>query len=79
MERTFWCRTVLQASPNDRLIHLSFPGDGGKAYALAIGLSGYTMGLNLADGRVIPLTFDFLAGLTARGPWPPFLTGNQDF
>jgi len=65
------------APPNDRLICLSFPGEGGKPYVLALSLSGYTRGLNLPDGRVIPLRLDPLVALTTRGPLPPFLTGNH--
>jgi len=69
--------TILKAPPNDRLIRLSFPYDGGCPYILAFSLTGYTPGVGLPDGRVIPLRFDSLVGLTAGGPLPPFLTGNH--
>jgi len=46
---------------------------------VALSLSGYTPGLNLPDGRVIPLWFDPFVALTARGPIPSFVTGNHGF
>jgi len=67
---------ILIAAPNDRVIRLSFPGDAGRSYVLALSLSGYTPGIGLADGRVIPLNPDALTFLTATQPIPPVLTGN---
>jgi hypothetical protein len=69
--------TVLDRPPNDRRVLLSFPNDGGCPYALVFSLTGYTPGLALPDGRVIPLRFDTLTSVTAGGPVPPVLTGNH--
>jgi hypothetical protein len=66
----------LVAAPDHWNVRISFPGDAGRAYALAFSFSGYTPGLPLPDGRVVPLVLDTLALLTAQGPVPPFLTGN---
>jgi hypothetical protein len=67
---------VLQTIGNDRIIRVSFPSDAGKAYVVALGLSGFHPGLKLPDGRVIGLNFDALVGLTATGSIPPVFQGN---
>ncbi|MBN2492560.1 MAG: hypothetical protein JXQ29_17055 [Planctomycetes bacterium] len=66
----------LAKAPRQWNIRISFPGDAGRAYVLAFSYSGYTPGLPLPDGRVVPLVLDTLALLTARGAVPPFLTHN---
>jgi len=69
---------LLIGAPNRRAIRISFPGDTGKLYILAIGASGYTTGFSLL-GRHVPLNLDALALLSASGPIPPFLTNNVGF
>jgi len=66
----------LRTAPNHRIIRVSFPGDAGKPYVLALGLSGYTPGVSLPDGRVIPLNPDHLTLFTASRAVPPLLVGN---
>ncbi len=66
----------LQTIGNDRIIRVSFPGDGGKTYIVALGMSGFYPGITLPDGRVISLNIDPLVTLTAGSALPPFLTGN---
>jgi hypothetical protein len=67
---------ILNTPPNDRIIRLSFPGDAGRPYVLALSLSGFTPGIALSDGRVIPLSPDALTFLTASQSIPPLLAGN---
>ena len=67
---------VLQAPPNKRSIRVSFPSDANKPYVLALGVSGYTPGLRLPGGRVVPLNVDNLTIATVQGPIPPLLTNN---
>jgi hypothetical protein len=67
----------LSTAPNDRLIHVHFPGDAGKLYVMAFSLSGSKPGLPLPDGRVIPLFPDALTFLTAQSAFPPFVTNNH--
>lgn len=45
-------------------LRLSFPGEGGKAYAIAASTSGVRPGVPLVDGRVIPLQPDGITFLT---------------
>ncbi len=66
----------LQSGPNDRNIRVSFPGDAGKPYVVALGLSGYAPGITLLDARVIPLNPDNLTSLTTSGSLSPLLTNN---
>ncbi len=67
---------VLITPPNDRFIKVSFPGDAGKAFVLALSLLGCKPGVTLPDGRVLPLNPDFLTSITATGSIPTILTGN---
>ncbi len=67
---------VLAVPPNDRQIVIDFPDQPGRAYVCAFGVSGYTGGLKLGDGRVIPLRLDGLALRTAAGPLPPVIVNN---
>jgi len=67
---------ALVQAPNDRSIRVSFPGDGGKGYVLAISLAGAQPGLTLGDGRVIPLVPDLFTILTVQGPLGSIVTGN---
>ena len=67
----------LVTAPNDRVLHLSFPGDEGRGYIVALGLTGYTPGLQLADGRMIPISPDNLTFLTAIQQVPPYVVGNH--
>jgi len=66
----------LVTAPNNRVIRLDFPGQPGRAYVLALSLSGYSPGVTLPDARVIPLNIDQLTLLTARSPLPPLLVNN---
>ena len=66
----------LVQAPDHWNLRLSFPGSAGHAYVVAFSFTGYTPGLPLPDGRVIPLVLDTLALLTAQGAIYPFLTGN---
>jgi len=66
----------LVSAPNNRVVRVDFPGQPGRAYVLALSLSGYSPGITLPDGRVIPLNVDSLVLLTARGPLPPVLVNN---
>ena len=66
----------LVQAPNHRRIQISFPGDGGKSYVLALSLTGCKPGIPLPDGRVIPLVPDKLTEATVRYVLPPLLTGN---
>lgn len=66
----------LTAPPNDRLLHLSFPGEGGRDYVVGASLSGVSPGLPLADGRVVPVTFDGLTRLGLAGGIPGVLEGT---
>ena len=68
--------SVLAAPPNQRQLVLDFPAAGGKGYVCALSASGYTGGLTLVDGRVIPLRIDALTTLSARGALAPLLTNN---
>jgi len=67
---------LLMTAPNDRDVRLNFPGEAGKGYIFALSLFGFTPGVPLPDGRVIPLNPDSLTFLTVRLPIPPLLTGN---
>jgi hypothetical protein len=42
------------------VLNFNFPGEGGKRYAVGIGVTGYKPGLTLADGRHICLNVDAL-------------------
>ena len=66
----------LQTFANDRIIHVSFPSDPGRAYVVALGMSGYFPGVILPDGRVISLNIDPLVALTAGTSLPPALMRN---
>jgi sugar lactone lactonase YvrE len=66
----------LVRAPNDRVIHLDFPGQAGMPYVFALSLAGYFPGVTLPDARVIPLNVDPLLLLTARGALPPVLLNN---
>jgi len=66
----------LVKAPNNRVIHVSFPASAGRPFVLALSASGYTPGLQLGDGRVIPLVLDSLTLLTSRTSIPPLLAGN---
>lgn len=63
-------------APNDRRLRVSFPAQAGNGYVVGFGLSGYTPGTTLADGRVIPLNIDTLTILTVATPPAPLITGT---
>ncbi len=67
---------LLQTAPNHRLIRVSFAGEAGKPYVLALSLAGCSPGTKLPDGRVIPLNPDHLTVLTATQSLPPLLLNN---
>jgi len=66
----------LVTAPNDRRIRVNFPGDAGNSYVMAFSLAGYTPGVTLLDGRVIPLNPDLLTILTTQQGLPPILVNN---
>jgi hypothetical protein len=53
--------------PNGRSLHLSFPGEGGRAYLVGLTLKGFRPGTPLPDGRVVPLMPDDLTLLCLQG------------
>jgi len=53
--------------PNGRSLHLSFPGEGGRAYLVGLTLKGFRPGTPLPDGRVVPLLPDDLTVLCLQG------------
>ena len=68
---------ALIQAPNDRTIRISFPGDAGKGYVLAMSLTGCQPGIVIPDGRTIPLMPDLFTVLTTQGPLGNILTGNM--
>ncbi len=64
----------LANAPNDRTVHLRFPGHGGKSYALVASTTGYRPGPRLADGRTIPIAPDALTFASLRGGIPGVLS-----
>lgn len=64
----------LANAPNDRTVHLRFPGEGGKSYALVASASGYRPGPRLPDGRMVPVVPDSLTFASLRGGIPGVLT-----
>jgi hypothetical protein len=64
--------SLLTAAPNDRTIQVSFPGQSGKAYVGALGLTGVRPGIPLGDGRVINLVPDVLT-MASLNNWLPGL------
>jgi hypothetical protein len=64
---------------------MSFPGEVGKGYVIALSLSGVRPGINLPDGRRINLAFDVLSYLTLSNliptifnPGPGVLNANGE-
>ncbi len=57
-------------------IRLDFPGEAGRLYHLAMGLSGTRAPTTIADGRRIHLVFDKLALLTLAGELTGILDGS---
>lgn len=57
-------------------IRLDFPGEGGRLYHLAMGLSGTRAPTTVSDGRRIHLVFDELALLTVAGELTGILDGS---
>jgi len=68
-----WKQTV---PLNDRILNLSFPGEGGRPFVVGASLNGTCPGLPLKDGRVIPLAIDVLTGLCLSGGIPGLLEGT---
>jgi hypothetical protein len=57
----------MDTPPNGRRLELSFPGEGGRAYVVGLSWTGFRPGLGLPDGRVIPLSADYLTMLCLYG------------
>ncbi len=55
---------------------MSFPGEAGRGYALAVGVSGVRGGVPLADGRVIQLALDPIAIASLSGALAPLVQNN---
>ena len=56
-------------------ILINFPSEAGRAYALAISISGIRPGFRLADGRRVALNLDTFTALGLQGRLAPLLTG----
>jgi hypothetical protein len=63
------------AHPNQWRFDLSFPGEAGNGYALALSSTGFTPGIPV-DSRVIPLVPDFITLVSLAGGLFPLLQGN---
>jgi len=57
----------MDSPPNGRSLHLSFPGEGRRAYMVGLSWTGARPGLRLPDGREIPLIADYLTMLCLLG------------
>ena len=63
----------MNSAPNDRYLDLSFPGEGGYAYAVGLTFTGVRPGPLLSDGREIPLLVDQLTLISLTGGVPGVL------
>jgi hypothetical protein len=62
--------------PNGRSLHISFPGEAGRRYAVGFSLTGIRPGIALPDSRVIPLQFDGLTALSLTSGIPGMLENS---
>jgi hypothetical protein len=66
----------MNAPPNGRSLKLDFPGEGGRPYVVAFGMSGTRPGVPLVDGRTIPLNVDGLTHASVHGGLGSVLAGT---
>jgi len=59
--------------PNDRILFLDFPGEGGQNFVAAASLTGSGAGPMLPDGRRVPITVDGLSAICLAGGIPGVL------
>jgi len=64
---------TMDQRPNDRSLRVSFPGEGGRSYVVALSATGTRPGPALPDGRVIPLIVDGLVSQCLNGGIPGIL------
>jgi hypothetical protein len=63
-------------APNDRSLHVSFPGEAGRLYVVGLSLTGIRPGVVLPDARVIPIVPDGLTRLSTAGGAPGVIEGT---
>jgi hypothetical protein len=66
----------MDRAPNGRSLRLDFPGEGGRAYVVAFGMSGPRPGVRLADGRPVPINPDALTWASVSGGLGSILRGT---
>lgn len=76
LDRSRNLATQAAGTPGDYGLRVSFPTQAGNPFVAVCGLSGFSPGIPLADGRVIPINVDAATLASLGGALAPLFAGN---